>query len=152
MRRPQPAEKIEQAEDWRAARFRSTRLAHQAETAEDYVELIDELLQTRSEARVVDLAERFGVSLPTVAKIVARLQREGLVDTRPYRSIQLTERGLDLARRVKRRHEIVVAFLRCIGIDEDTARIDAEGIEHHVSDKTLRVFERMIRERGEPAP
>ena len=148
--RTRSAERTEGSEELRPDRFRSTRLAHQTETAEDYVELIDELLETRGEARVIDLAERFGVALPTVTKIVSRLHREGLVDTRAYRSIQLTQCGSALAERVRRRHAIVVDFLRCIGIDEETARIDAEGMEHHVSDQALAVFERIIRERGKP--
>jgi DtxR family manganese transport transcriptional regulator len=145
--RREPAKAAEDVQSSRPDRFRSTRLAHQAETAEDYVELINELLGAQGEARIIDLAERFGVSLPTVTKIVARLHREGLVDTKPYRSIQLTRRGHDLAQRAKRRHETVVAFLRSIGVDETTARIDAEGMEHHVSDNTLKIFEKVIRER-----
>ena len=49
-----------------------------------------------------------------------------------------------LAERCKRRHEIVVGFLRTIGVDEETAERDAEGIEHHVSEMTLAAFERLI--------
>src|SRR5688572_6020660 len=107
-----PAE-TENLGDFRPEYFRSTRLAHQTEVLEDYVELIDDLLDRQGEARITDLAARLGVTLPTVAKSVARLEREGLVDTRPYRAIQLTTRGRDLARHVKRRHEMVVEFLRC---------------------------------------
>src|SRR3546814_6852441 len=76
-----------------AAGFDRIRRAHQTEIAEDYVEMISDLIAARGEARAVDLAERFGVTQATVNKTVARLQREGLVTTRPDRSLFLTEAG-----------------------------------------------------------
>lgn len=131
--------------------FDRIRRAHQTEMAEDYVELIADLIEVNGEARVVDLAERFGVTHATVNKTVARLQREGLVTSKPYRSIFLTETGEDMARRSRRRHQIVLDFLRTIGVSARNAEIDAEGIEHHVSEETLAVFERII-ESGLPVP
>jgi DtxR family manganese transport transcriptional regulator len=59
----------------------------------------------------------------------------------------LTDEGTRLAQQVKRRHEIVLNFLRALGIKEKVARNDAEGIEHHVSDDTLKAFERFTRRR-----
>lgn len=114
--------------------------------AEDYVELIAELIETRGEARPVDIAERFGVKPPTVTKNVSRLKAAGLVQREPYRAIFLTDEGKALAEVCRRRHRIVVAFLRSLGIDEETAERDAEGIEHHVSEKTLAAFERKLNE------
>ncbi len=128
-----------------ALRFGRVRAAHQNETAEDYVELIADLIEARGEARVVDLAERFGVSHATVNKVILRLNREGLVSNRKYRSLFLTEAGLELARRCKERHGIVVGFLKSIGVPEDIAEADAEGIEHHVSAETLKIFQAFIR-------
>lgn len=131
--------------DRQAANFQRVREVHQAELAEDYVELIADLNETTGEARAVDIAQRLGVAHPTVVKTIARLRREGLVSSQPYRAIFLTEKGRELAERARRRHEIVVGFLRAIGISEETAQRDAEGIEHHVSDESLAAFERVIR-------
>ena len=128
-----------------STRFKSVRHAHRSETPEDYVELISELLERTGEARIVDLAEQFGVSQATVHKTVARLKRENLVIARPYRGVFLTPEGENLAKACKRRHEIVYSFLCLIGVDQATAIIDAEGIEHHVSDETLKAFERYLR-------
>ncbi len=122
---------------------RRTRRDHASETAEDYVEAVAELIAARSACRVTDLAKRFGVSHVTVNRIVARLQGEGLLATAPYQPISLTAKGKRLAAKCKQRHEIVYRFLLSIGIDEATAAIDAEGIEHHVSPKTLRRFEEL---------
>lgn len=136
------------AADQRLAGFERVREAHQTETAEDYVEMIAELIEEHGEARVVELAERFGVSHATVNKVVARLQREGLVTSRPYRAIFLTDSGRDLADRSRHRHAIVLSFLIAIGVSAETAAIDAEGVEHHVSDETLAAFERIINKSG----
>ena len=123
-----------------AAKFDRIRRAHQSEVAEDYVEMISDLIEETGEARTVDLAARFGVTSPTVNAIVRRLQRENLVDTRPYRSIFLTEAGKALAESSRARHQIVRDFLVIIGVPETIAEEDAEGVEHHVSEETLAVF------------
>jgi DtxR family manganese transport transcriptional regulator len=141
-KRRKPAAPVRRTASDTARAHQATRKAHAQETAEDYAEAIADLIGTVGEARVVDLADRLGVSHVTVVRTVARLQREGLVVTRPYRSIHLTDRGRLLAEDSARRHEVVVRFLRALGISEPTAQADAEGIEHHVSEETLAAFAR----------
>ena len=128
-----------------AAKFDRIRQAHQSEVAEDYVEMIAELIAETGEARTVDLAARFGVTSPTVNAIIQRLQRENLVETRPYRSIFLTEAGETMARQAQERHQVVRDFLVTIGVPAPIAEEDAEGVEHHVSPETLAVFGRIIK-------
>lgn len=127
--------------------FEITRKAHRSEINEDYVELIADLIDQMGEARPVDIAGRMGVKQPTVSKILARLHREGLVVRRPYRSVFLTDEGRELAETCRERHRLVVSFLVALGLDEATAEQDAEGIEHHVSDRTLEVFADFIAKR-----
>lgn len=134
--------------DEQAEAFGRTRSDHRNEIAEDYVELIADLIDATGEARAVDLATRLGVTNATVNNTVTRLQREGLVRSEPYRAIFLTNEGRDLAEHCRRRHLIVYRFLRSLGVDEEVARVDAEGIEHHVSDETLAAFDRLLGERG----
>ena len=126
-----------------AAKFDRIRRAHQSEVAEDYVEMIADLIVENGEARTVDLASRFGVTSPTVNAIIQRLAREDLVETRPYRSIFLTEKGTALAEASRQRHKIVRDFLVSIGVPEAIAEEDAEGVEHHVSPETLDIFSRI---------
>ena len=113
--------------------------------AEDYVEIVADLLAREGEARATDIARRLGVSHATAIKTLGRLKRDGLVRSKPYRGVFLTEAGEALARRVKARHEIVLAFLLAIGVPRDAAEADAEGIEHYVSDATLEAFARHLR-------
>lgn len=131
----------------RAANFRHTREARRTEVTEDYVELIADLIDSGGEARAVDIAERLGVSHATVVKTIIRLQQGGLVTSRPYRAIFLTDQGRKIADQSRQRHEIVVNFLRVIGVSDETAHADAEGMEHHCSSETLAAFERIIRGR-----
>lgn len=128
-----------------ASRHVKTRQAHAQERAEDYVELIADLMRDNGSARVVDLAKSLGVSHVTVVRAVARLQQQGLVVTEPYRAIELTPTGRRLASDARRRHEIVVEFLLKLGVPRDVAEVDAEGIEHHVSPETLAAFARASR-------
>jgi DtxR family transcriptional regulator, manganese transport regulator len=131
-------------EPTQARRFSKARSARSAELLEDYAELIADLLATAGEARPVDIARRLGVSHATAVKSIARLKREGLVTARPYRGVFLTEAGRELAERVRARHRLVVDLLVAVGVPLEAAEADAEGIEHHVSDVTLKSFARFL--------
>ena len=124
------------------ASFRQAREARRSELAEDYVELIADLIGDGGEARQVDIAARLGVAQPTVAKMLKRLSEDGLVQQRPYRGVFLTEAGRILADQARERHQVVERFLCALGVSPETARRDAEGIEHHVSGETLEAFRR----------
>lgn len=127
-----------------ASWFERVRHAHQSENAEDYVELIADLIEVNGEARVVDLSKRFGISHATVNKTITRLKKEELVISEPYRSLFLTDKGRKLAQACKERHIIVVEFLKSIGVSDEIAEMDAEGVEHHVSRETLDAFQKYI--------
>jgi DtxR family transcriptional regulator, manganese transport regulator len=128
----------------RAERFKRVRDAHQTELAEDYVELIAELIEEKGEARLVDLAERLGVTKATVNNTIQRLQRDGFVTSEPYRAIFLTDKGRKVAAASRERHVIVRDLLVSLGVDAETADADAEGIEHHVSKATLDAIRRHL--------
>ena len=125
--------------------FRRTREVQRTALLEDYAELVSDLIDSGGEARQVDIASRLGVSQPTVAKMLRRMIAEGLVVQKPYRGVFLSETGTRLANLSRDRHQIVVSFLEELGVSADTARIDAEGIEHHVSAETLDAFRRHLR-------
>lgn len=118
-------------------RFQRTRDDHSRERAEDYVELIDALIREKGEARAVDMAERLGISHVSVSRTLQRLKRDGLVTMEPYRAVFLTDEGVTLAQEARIRHELVHQFLIALGVPEDIAETDTEGIEHHVSAHTL---------------
>jgi len=132
------------APDQQARQHASVRHAHETELAEDYVELIADLIDSDGEARAVELARRFGVSQATVAKMLNRLVDRGLIVRERYRAILLTDAGRALAEQSRSRHALVLEFLRTLGVPEESARLDAEGIEHHVSNDTLEAMRRFL--------
>lgn len=125
--------------------FRRMRTDHATETREDYVELVADLLDSKGEARTVDLAKRLGVTAVTVSKTIQRLEKSGLIKTEPYRSIFLTEKGRKVAKDVKDRHNTVQEFLEAIGVRPEVAQEDSEGMEHHISRETLNCMKRFLR-------
>ena len=132
-------------ETTQASRFGKTRTAQSTALLEDYAELIADLLAMNGEARPTDVARRLGVSHATAIKTIARLKREGLATSKPYRGVFLTANGHELADRVRARHRLVVEVLLAIGVPGEAAESDAEGIEHHVSEVTLAAFSRFLR-------
>jgi len=127
-----------------ANRYKRTRDDHSREHAEDYVQVIDSLIQERGKARVVDIAQRMAVSNVAVSRAMQRLQRDGLVMSEPYRSIFLTEQGKQLADGARERHTLVQSFLEAIGVPSAAADSDAEGIEHHIGQETLDAMRRFM--------
>lgn len=132
------------APDEHARQHASVRHAHETELVEDYVELIADLIDSDGEARAVELARRFGVSQATVAKMLNRLVERGLIVRERYRAILLTDTGRALAERSRARHALVLDFLRSLGVPEESARLDAEGIEHHAGNDTLEAMRRFL--------
>ncbi|MDP4034278.1 MAG: manganese-binding transcriptional regulator MntR [Pseudorhodobacter sp.] len=130
-----------------AERFSQARNAQSMALLEDYTEMIDDLIAELGEARITDIARQMGVTHPTATKAIARLKREGLAVSRPYRGVFLTQAGNEMAARVRRRHRIVLDVLVAIGVPAEAAEIDAEGIEHHVSETTLAAFADYLRKK-----
>ena len=88
-----------------------------------------------------------GIAQATANKTIQRLQTQGYIKREPYRSIFLTFKGQKIASESKKRHKIVYNFLLNLGLDQKTAAADAEGIEHHVSNKTLNKMEKLNKSR-----
>lgn len=111
---------------------------------EDYLERILELINTKGYARVIDIADKLGISQASVTNMVQRLDTEGLLQYQKYRGLILTTAGEELARNITHRHAVLTEFLHLLGVDEHTAYHDVEGMEHHVSPATLRAIEALV--------
>ena len=125
--------------------FLKVRKAHETENTEDYLELIADLLNKYGEARIVDIADKLNIAQSTANKTIKRLQMQGYVKKEPYRSIFLTLKGQKIASFSKKRHNIVFNFLLNLGLNKEVAAADSEGIEHHVSYKTLNKMQKFNR-------
>ena len=113
---------------------------------EDYLEVIYELVQEKGYATTVDISSYLNVSSPSVTKMVQKLDETGYLKYEKYRGIKLTNEGIRIARNIRNRHGLLAEFFMMIGIDEETANNDAEGIEHHLHPETMRKLEEFINE------
>ena len=135
----------------KSSRLESIRGAHntnkiaRSTRMEDYLEVIYELIQHKGYATTVDISSYLNVSSPSVTKMLQRLNETGHINYEKYRGISLTESGMAVAENMHERHGVLSDFLKMIGVEEETANEDAEGIEHHLHPETLKKLEEFIR-------
>lgn len=126
----------------RSQPFIQTRKQHGDEIAEDYVELIADLISSKGSAKVADIAKLLGVSHVTVLRTLERLRKKGLLEDRD--GILLTEAGAKLAEFSHTRHLFLLKYLITLGVPEEIAAIDVEGMEHHISQVTMEAFQKHL--------
>ena len=108
-----------------------------SQSAEDYLERIHELIEEKGYARVVDIASSLKVRQASVTSMVQKLDELGYLKYEKYRGLSLTNKGREVARRIRSRHETLSRFFSLFGLDTEIQRRDIEGIEHHLSPATL---------------
>lgn len=108
---------------------------------EDYLEVIYELVEQKGYATTVDISTYLNVSSPSVTKMTQRLDETGYLKYEKYRGIRLTDEGVLIAQNIRNRHGLLAEFFKMIGVDEDSANSDAEGIEHHLHPETIKRLE-----------
>ena len=108
-----------------------------SQSAEDYLERIHELIEEKGYARVVDIATSLQVKQASVTSMVQKLDEAGYLKYEKYRGLIMTEKGREVARKIRDRHETLTRFFSVFGIDAESQRQDIEGIEHHLSEDTV---------------
>lgn len=104
---------------------------------EDYIEQIYLLIEQKGYARVSDIADSLNVHSSSVTKMVQKLDKDEYLIYEKYRGLILTPHGKKMGKRLVERHELLEKFLLQIGVDEEQAYKDVEGIEHHLSWDTI---------------
>lgn len=110
---------------------------------EDYLEAIYNLNTEKGYVSAADISDRLGVKPPTVSSMVKNLADKGYLEHEKYRGMRLTPTGEKVAKSVIRRHQVISELISMLGVDDETAYVDTEGIEHHVHPSTVRRFERL---------
>ena len=128
--------------------FQATRSAHSLEAAEDYTELIADLIKKEGEARTCRIADLLGISHVTAIRTLQRLERLGLLKTSRRNPVFLTSKGKKLAAYSRHRHLTLLSFFDKIGVPKKVSERDVEGIEHHVSPATLKVIEKFLKKQA----
>lgn len=108
------------------------------ESREDYLETILILSQEKAYVRSVDVAERLGVTKPSVSRAISLLRTAGMIHMDPRDgALTLTEEGRQVAEHVYDRHRLLTNVLTMLGVDKEVAAHDACRIEHVISEETM---------------
>ncbi len=131
-------------------RLESIKAAHKSERSgssarmEDYLEIISELVELKGYATTLDISRYINVSAPSVTKMLKRLDEKGLLEYEKYHGINLTTKGSQVAEGIRQKHGILLEFFGILGISDETANKDIEGIEHHLNAKTIKQLRKFI--------
>lgn len=115
-----------------------------SESAEDYLERIQELMERQGFVRVSDLAEELLLGKASVSSMIQRLSRLGLLNSQRYRGFTLTKEGLAKAQAIRERHAVLTDFFQILGVTSKVAQMDIEGIEHHLSSETVVKLKKLV--------
>ena len=113
-------------------------------SAEDYLEAMLMLRNERGYIRSIDIAEKLGVTKPSVSYATKRLRENGYITADPAGLIMLTDTGLEIAERIYERHELISKLFERIGVSPETARADACKIEHDLSPETFEAIRKSV--------
>ena len=111
-----------------------------SQSAEDYLERIYELIEGKGYARVVDIASSLKVKQASVTSMVQKLGESGYLKYEKYRGLIMTDKGREVAQKIRNRHETLSRFFSLFELDDETQRQDIEGIEHHLSPATVEIL------------
>ncbi|MCV0372994.1 MAG: transcriptional regulator [Nitrosarchaeum sp.] len=131
-------------------RLESIKAAHKLEKGgssarmEDYLEIISELVELKGYATTLDISRYMNVSAPSVTKMLKRLDENGFLEYEKYHGINLTAKGAQVAEGIRQKHSILLEFFEILGISDETANQDIEGIEHHLNVKTIKQLRKFI--------
>lgn len=114
------------------------------ESREDYLEAILVIGQRQEVVRSVDVANYLSFSKPSVSVAVSNLKSALLLNVDDNGGLHLTEAGRALAGQVYERHQLMTDFLVALGVDEETAMLDACRMEHVISQSTFEKFKELM--------
>ncbi len=119
---------------------------------QDYLKALYQLHGDQRPVPTRDLAQRLGISSPSVSEMVTRLSAQGLVEHDRYRGQQLTREGRKVALELIRHHRLLEMFLvQVLGYSWDEVHDEAERLEHVISERMeQRIFELLGRPELDP--
>ncbi len=113
---------------------------------EDYLEAIYVMIINNEKPGVRALARRLNIKPSSVLEYLRKLDKEGYIVYEGGGNIKLTEKGLEIAKKVYKRHRIISEFLQKLGVPKEIAELDACYIEHGIHPETLEKFVKYLEE------
>ena len=129
-----------------------TRRGTFTQSQEDYLKALYHLHGDTRPVPTRELAQRLGISSPSVSEMVNRLEAQGLVEHDRYRGQQLTREGRKVALELVRHHRLLEMFLvQVLGYSWDEVHEEAERLEHVISERMeQRIFDLLGRPELDP--
>ena len=125
---------------------------------EHYLKVIYRLETSDKTVSVKILSEVFGISKSSVSNMVKKLVAMQLLNSAPYKAIELTSEGRELARSIVAKHRLIELFLvEIMNFDPENVHEIAEEIEHIDSPPFFRKVKQMLGQKnidphGSPIP
>ena len=109
-----------------------------SKASEEYLKTMYILQIQNKEIRVTDIANQMNLSKPSVNKAINNLKENGLVDYETYGKIELTENGIDLAKKILEAYDISYVFFKdVLGLDDEASKREAEKLKLTMEDNTI---------------
>ena len=115
------------------------------EQVEEYLEAIYDIAGKNEAAKTTALARCMKLAPASVTEAVQSMAKNGLVIYEPYKGAKLTEQGLDIALKIKRRHRLLEVFLAdTLHIQKENVHSEACKMEHTLSEETENALCKML--------
>ncbi|HAB60084.1 MAG TPA: metal-dependent transcriptional regulator [Lachnospiraceae bacterium] len=115
---------------------------------EDYLKQIYILAREHEEVRVTDVAKYLGLSKPSVNRAINTLKEDGFIVHEHYGTVKLTPKGEKAANNIYESYKVIRKFLiEVLEVDEETANLEADLMEHHLSKSTRKKWKKYLKKR-----
>ena len=112
---------------------------------EDYLELIYELSENNPDFKAVDISKKMNISRASVSEAMKKLADNGYIVYEKYKKIELTEKGLSVAKNVRRKHNVLFSFFKnYLNLSDEDSQINACRIEHVITDSAFYKIAKLI--------
>ena len=118
-----------------------------SKASEEYLKTMYVLKKQNGNIRVTDIAKKMNCTKPSVNKAIYNLKDNGLLNYESYGTIELTEEGENLAKKILEAYDIVDVFLKeVLNLDEEDSKQEAEKIKSTITDNTINKLAKYVHE------
>jgi DtxR family Mn-dependent transcriptional regulator len=115
-------------------------------SVEDYLRTIYTLSRNGDEASTMDIARNLKVAAPSVTEMMQKLAQKGYVRYTPYQGVKLTNSGVQIAKKITRKHRLLERFLHdLLKVDDAKVHEQASAMEHALSDEAEESLCRLLK-------
>ena len=108
-----------------------------SKSLEEYLKTMYVLKKQNGNIRVTDIANKMNCSKSGVNKAINILKENNLINYEVYGTIELTDAGEDLAKKILETYDIVYLFFKeVLNLDDELAKSEAEKVKLAITDET----------------